>query len=161
MRDLSNKLDLFMDQILTGVNCLDSFLGFHMDLFPICDGEVSDLMRDKAANLFSPSYRAAAKGSGRSAEGSSSGLLGGESAGGIGTLVALVLVGSQPSLSLSQGVVVATTTAATTTTGRMTTGRRRIPTRTPIKVRILNSPPLLPLWKLGIHPFSLLLLCCC
>ena len=51
-----------------------------MDLFAHCDGEVSDLMRDKAANLFSPSYRAAAKGSGKTAEGSSSGLLGGESA---------------------------------------------------------------------------------
>ena len=68
MRDLSNKLGHFMDQILTGVICLDSFLGFHMDLFAHCDGEVSDLMRDKAANLFSPSYRAAAKGSRRSTE---------------------------------------------------------------------------------------------
>ena len=34
-----------------------------MDLFAHCDGEVSDLMRDKAANLFSTLYRAAAKGS--------------------------------------------------------------------------------------------------
>ena len=33
MWDLSNKLGHFMDQISTGVNRLDSFLGFHMDLF--------------------------------------------------------------------------------------------------------------------------------
>lgn len=54
MRDLSNKLVYFMDTISSGVNCLDSFLGFHMDLFTHYEGEVSDLMRDKAANLFSP-----------------------------------------------------------------------------------------------------------
>ena len=80
MWDLSNNPGHFMDQISTGVNRLDSFLGFHMDLFAHCDGEVSDLMRDKAANLFSPSYRAAAKGSGRSTEPNPSGLLGGETA---------------------------------------------------------------------------------
>ena len=32
MRGLSLKFGHFMDQILTGVNRLDSFLGFHMDL---------------------------------------------------------------------------------------------------------------------------------
>ena len=69
-----------MDTISSRVNPLDSFLGFHMDLFTHCDGEVSNLMRDKAANLFSPSYRSAAKGSGKVAEGGPSGLLGGESA---------------------------------------------------------------------------------
>lgn len=63
MRDLSNKLGLFMDTISSRVNCLDSFLGFNMDLFTHCDGEVSNLMKDKAANLFSPLYRSAAKGS--------------------------------------------------------------------------------------------------
>ena len=69
-----------MDQISTGVNRLDSFLGFHMDLFAHCDSEVSELMREKAATLFSPSYRAAAKGSGRptAGDGEPSGLLGGE-----------------------------------------------------------------------------------
>ena len=52
-----------------------------MDLFAHCDGEVSDLMRDKAANLFSPSFRSAVKGSGKAGEGSSSArLLGGETA---------------------------------------------------------------------------------
>ena len=60
LRALSLKFGNFMDQISTGVNCLDSFLGFHMDLFAHCDGEVSELMREKAATLFSPSYRAAA-----------------------------------------------------------------------------------------------------
>ena len=80
MRDLSNKLGFFMDTISDGVNCLDSFLDFHLDMFAHCDSEVMDLMRDKAANLFSPSYRAVAKGSGRSAESTSSGLLGGGSA---------------------------------------------------------------------------------
>ena len=59
MRDLSNKLGLFMDTVSSGVNRLDSFLGFHMDLFAHCDGEVSELMREKAANLFSPKYRSA------------------------------------------------------------------------------------------------------
>ena len=39
MRDLSNKLGLFMDSVSVGVNQLDSFLGFHMDLFAHCDGE--------------------------------------------------------------------------------------------------------------------------
>ena len=53
MRGLSLKFGHFMDQILTGVNRLDSFLGFHMDLFAHCDGEVSELMREKAATLFS------------------------------------------------------------------------------------------------------------
>ena len=69
-----------MDSVSVGVNRLDSFLGFHMDLFAHSDGEVSDLMRDKAANLFSPSFRSAVKGSGRvTGEGSSpAGLLGGD-----------------------------------------------------------------------------------
>ena len=62
MRDLSNKLGLFMDSVSVGVNRLDSFLGFHMDLFAHCDGEVSDLMRNKATNLFSPSFRSVMKG---------------------------------------------------------------------------------------------------
>ena len=39
--------------------------------------------------------------------------------------------------------------------------KMRFRPRTPIKVRILNSPPLFHLWKLGIHTFSLLLLYCC
>ena len=77
---LSLKFGKFMDQIATGVNHLDSFLGFHLDLFAHCDGEVSELMREKAAALFNPLYRAAAKGSGKPAagEGVPSGLLGGE-----------------------------------------------------------------------------------
>ena len=45
MRDLSNKLGFFMDTISTSVNRLDSFFGFHLNLFTHCDGEVSDLMR--------------------------------------------------------------------------------------------------------------------
>ena len=79
-RDLSNKLGLFMDTVAGGVNRLDSFLGFHMDLFGHCDGEVTDLMRDKAATLFSPPYRSAVKG--RSGDGGKAGdgLLGGETA---------------------------------------------------------------------------------
>ena len=81
MRDLSNKLGLFMDTVSGGVNRLDSFLVFHMDLFAHCDGEVAELMRDKAANLFSPTYRSAVKGVGKAGEISSApaGLLGGES----------------------------------------------------------------------------------
>ena len=53
-----------------------------MDLFAHCDSEVSELMREKAAALFNPSYRAAARGSGKAAagDGEPSGLLGGESA---------------------------------------------------------------------------------
>ena len=52
-------------------------IGFHMDLFAHCDGEVADLMRDKAANLFSPSFRSAVKE--KAGEGSSpADLLGGE-----------------------------------------------------------------------------------
>ena len=70
MRDLSNKLGLFIDSVSVGVNRLDSFLGFHMDLFAHCDGEVSDLMRNEATNLFSPSFRSAVKG--KVGEGSSS-----------------------------------------------------------------------------------------
>merc|ERR1711867_269172 len=58
MRDLSNKLGFFMDTISAGVNRLDSFLGFHLDLFAYCDSEVTDLMQSKAANLFNPSFRA-------------------------------------------------------------------------------------------------------
>ena len=77
MRDLSNKLSFFMDTISTGVNRLDSFLGFHLDLFAHCDGEVTDLMRDKAVNLFNPTYRSAAMGSAKSVRGTE-GLFGGE-----------------------------------------------------------------------------------
>ena len=64
-RALSLKFGNFMDQISAGVNRLDSFLGFHLDLFAHCDGEVSELMREKAAALFNPSFRAAARGSGK------------------------------------------------------------------------------------------------
>ena len=42
MRDLSNKLGFFMDTISAGVNRLDSFLSFHLDLFADCDGEVTE-----------------------------------------------------------------------------------------------------------------------
>ena len=51
MRDLSNKLGLFMVSVSVGVYQLDGFLGFHMDLLALCDGEISVLRRDKAANL--------------------------------------------------------------------------------------------------------------
>ena len=79
-RDLATKFGNFMDQISTGVNRLDSFLGFHLDLFAHCDGEVSELMREKATVLFNPSFRAAARGSGKptEGEGEASGLLGGD-----------------------------------------------------------------------------------
>ena len=53
MRTVSNKFGSFMDTVVGGVNRLDSFLGFHMDLFAHCDGELSGLMQDKAATLFS------------------------------------------------------------------------------------------------------------
>ena len=43
-RALSLKFGNFMDQIFTGVNRLNSFLGFHLDLFAHCNGEVSELM---------------------------------------------------------------------------------------------------------------------
>jgi len=79
-RDLSNKLGLFMDTVAGGVNRLDSFLGFHMDLFGHCDGEVTDLMRDKAATLFSPPYRSAVKGRAGDGGKAGDGLLGGETA---------------------------------------------------------------------------------
>ena len=36
-RELSVKLGNLMEQISLGVNCLDSYLGFHMDLFAHCD----------------------------------------------------------------------------------------------------------------------------
>ena len=78
MRDQSNKLALFMDSVSSSVNRIDSFLGFHMDLFGHCDGEVTDLMRDKAATLFSPSFRSAVKGRDK-LTGDKAGLLGGES----------------------------------------------------------------------------------
>ena len=55
MKDLSIKLVLFMDSVPVGDNRFDSFLRFHMDLFVHSDGELSDL-RDKATNLFSPSF---------------------------------------------------------------------------------------------------------
>ena len=77
---MSLKFGNFMGQIATGVNRLDSLLGFHFDLLAHCDREVWELMREKAAALFNPSYRAAAKGSGKPAagEGVPSGLLGEE-----------------------------------------------------------------------------------
>ena len=62
MRNVSNKFGCFMDTVVGGINRLDSFLGFHMDLFAHCDGELSGLMQDKAATLFSPAYRSAVKG---------------------------------------------------------------------------------------------------
>jgi hypothetical protein len=83
MRDLSNKLGLFMDTVVGSANRLDSFLGFHMDLYSHCDGELADMMRDKAATLFNPSYRSAVKGGVRRSGGSGAevtGLLGGDSA---------------------------------------------------------------------------------
>ena len=43
MRDLSNKLGLFMVSVSVGVFQLDGFLGFHMDLLTLCDGEISFL----------------------------------------------------------------------------------------------------------------------
>ena len=39
MRDLSNKLGLFMVSVSVGVYQLDGFLGFHMDLLALCDGK--------------------------------------------------------------------------------------------------------------------------
>ena len=82
MRDHSNKLGLFMDTVVGSVNRLDSFMGFHMDLYAHCDGELADMMRDKAATLFNPSYRSAVKSGvkGSGVGGDVSGLLGGESA---------------------------------------------------------------------------------
>ena len=53
MRDLSNKLGLFMVSVSVGVYWLDCFLGFHMDLLALCDSDISVLRRDKATNLFS------------------------------------------------------------------------------------------------------------
>ena len=79
MRNVSTKFGSFMDTVVGGVNRLDSFLGFHMDLFAHCDGELSGLMQDKAATLFSPAYRAAVKG-GRTEQDPSLGLFGGEKA---------------------------------------------------------------------------------
>ena len=67
-----------MDQISAGVNHLNSFLGFHLDLFAHSDGKVSEMNQEKAAALFN---MAAARGSGKpSADGEPSGLLGGETA---------------------------------------------------------------------------------
>ena len=54
-RALALKFGNFMDQISTGVNRLDSFLGFHLDLFAHCDGEVSERMRERP--LFSSTLR--------------------------------------------------------------------------------------------------------
>ena len=50
-----------------------------MDLFAHCDGELAGLMQDKAANLFSPAYRSAVKGS-RNEQDPPLGLFGGEKA---------------------------------------------------------------------------------
>ena len=68
-----------MYRISAGVNRLDSFLSFHLDLFAHCDEEVMDLMQSKAANLFGPSFWAAAEGLGKPEEGTE-GLMGGETA---------------------------------------------------------------------------------
>merc|ERR1711867_239221 len=40
-------------------------------------------------------------------------------------------------------------------------GKRKILPRILIQISILSSPPFFHLWKLVIHPFSLLLLYCC
>ena len=84
MRDVSNKIGSFMDTVVGGANRLDYMLGFHMDLYGHCDGELTDLMRDKASTLFSPNYRSAVKGgvSGHKAGENiqAAGLLGGEMA---------------------------------------------------------------------------------
>merc|ERR1712215_245732 len=79
LRAVSNKFGCFMDTVVGGVNRLDSFLGFHMDLFAHCDGELSGLMQDKAATLFSPTYRSAVKGS-RTEQDPPLGFFGGEKA---------------------------------------------------------------------------------
>ena len=79
LRAVSNKFGCFMDTVVGGVNRLDSFLGFHMDLFAHCDGELSGLMQDKAATLFSPAYRSAVKGN-RTEQDPPLGLFGGEKA---------------------------------------------------------------------------------
>ena len=79
LRAVSNKFGCFIDTVVGGVNRLDSFLGFHMDLFAHCDGELSGLMQDKAATLFSPAYRSAVKGN-RTEQDPPLGLFGGEKA---------------------------------------------------------------------------------
>ena len=67
-----------MVSVSVGVYQLDGFLGFHIDLLALCDGEISVLRRDKAANLFSV-LQICHQGSGKAGEGSSSArLLGGE-----------------------------------------------------------------------------------
>ena len=62
-RELAIKIGSFMDTVSGTVNRLDSFLGFHLDMHAHVDGEMRDMMRDKASNLFLPSYRGAVKGS--------------------------------------------------------------------------------------------------
>ena len=44
MRDLSNKLGLFMVSVSVGVYLLDGFLGFHMDLLALFLGFHMDLL---------------------------------------------------------------------------------------------------------------------
>ena len=61
-RDISQKVGAFMDTVSGATNCLDNFLGFHLDMYAHCDGEMRDMMREKASNLFLPSYRGAVKG---------------------------------------------------------------------------------------------------
>ena len=81
-RELSVKIGGFMDTVSSAVNRLDSFLGFHLDMHAHVDGEMRDMMRDKASNLFLPSYRGAVKGSylsrGEREKLDPAGLLGGE-----------------------------------------------------------------------------------
>ena len=204
-----------MDSVSVGVNQLDCFLGFHMDLFTHCDGEVSVLRRDKAANLFSvlqicrqrfregwrrillcwiawwrvcckvsplgcylggyaprQDYAEALQEKGNSHGGyqreghgpcpegdQGQGPEPGQGRPGGAKILDLGLAGRQGSPSLSQRA--ATTAATATTTRGRARRRRRILPRILIQVSILNSPPLFHLLKLGIHPFSLLLLYCC
>ena len=81
--------------------------------------------------------------------------------GGAGMTVVLALADSWLGASPNPLDVVTTTVAATSTTTRRGARRRmRMLSRILIQVSILISPPLFHLWKLGIHPFSLLLLYC-
>ena len=61
-REISVKVGAFMDTVSGAANRLDSFFGFHLDMHAHCDGEHRDMMRDKAAGLFHPSFRGAVKG---------------------------------------------------------------------------------------------------
>ena len=65
-RDQAQKLGSFMDSVAGTATRLDSFLGFHLDLHAHCDGEMRDMMKDKASHLFSPPFRNAVLGRGLS-----------------------------------------------------------------------------------------------